>query len=443
MMRRICRASSVSILSLVATATVLGFAVAVSGCKSKDAEAAAEVSVQAEKAEKKALTEYVSGDTVLSPLAQAAIVPKISAPVKRFLVQRGAHVHSGQLLAELENSDLLAAVHDSRGALSQADASYATTTQAAVLEDMQKAKLDVEQAKANLDVQQSVFTSREALFQQGAIPRRDLDTARAALVQAKATMDIAEQHLRSLNSVSQKATIKNAAGVLDSAQGKYEAAQAGLSYSEIRSPIDGVVTDRPLFAGEMANAGQAIVTVMDVSSLIAKVHLSQEQASGIRQGAPAEVNIAGISEPVSGTVMLVSPALDQGSTTLEVWVVVKNKAGVYKAGTPVHVSIATRTVPDAIAIPNEALISTKAGTKAVMIIGPDGIARQKEVTTGITDGHDTQILNGVEAGTQVVTKGAYGMDDGTKVKVVAAGAEEGGADDEKPSAATPQKGEQK
>ncbi|MGO4211733.1 efflux RND transporter periplasmic adaptor subunit [Terriglobus sp. 2YAB30_2] len=446
MMRRLCKTSSVSVLSSVTTTAVLGFALAVAGCKSKEADAAAEVSVQAEKAEKKALTEYVSGDTVLTPLAQAAIVPKISAPVRRFLVQRGAHVHSGQLLAELENRDLIAAVHDTRGALSQADATYTATTQAAVLEDMQKAKLDVEQAKANLDVQQSVFDSREALLQQGAIPRRDLETARAALVQSKAAMDIAEQHLRSLNSVSQKATIKNAAGVLDSAQGKYEAAQAGLTYSEIRSPIDGVVTDRPLFAGEMANAGQAIVTVMDVSSLIAKVHLSQEQASGIQKGATATLNVTGKSDPISGTVMLVSPALDQGSTTLEVWVLVKNKDAAYKAGMPVHVSIATRTEPDAIAIPNEALISTKAGKQAIMVIGSDGIARQKEVTTGITDGHDTQILHGVKAGSQVITKGAYGMDDGTKVKVVAADgeeAEQGAADDEKPSATAPQKGDQK
>lgn len=440
MMQRSCNAK---IVSSLATAALLGATIVLFGCKGKEAAAAAEVSVEAEKAEKKALTEYISGDTVLAPMAQAAIVPKISAPVHRFLVQRGMHVHSGQLLAELENRDLVAAVHDTRGALSQADASYATTTQAAVLEDMQKAKLDVEQAKANLDVQQSVFDSRGALLQQGAIPRRDWETAKASLVQSKAALDIAEQHLRSLNSVSQKATIKNAAGALDSAQGKYEAAQAGLSYSEIRSPIDGVVTDRPLFSGEMANAGQPIVTVMDVSSLIAKVHLSQEQASSIKTGAPATLNIGANPEAIPGKVMLVSPALDQGSTTLEVWVVVENKDGAYKAGTPVHVSIATHTIADAVSVPNEALVSTKAGGKALMVIGQDGIAHQKEVKTGITDGHDTQILSGVEEGSEVVTKGAYAMDDGTKVKVVAAGAEDaepGAADDEKPSATKPEKG---
>jgi HlyD family secretion protein len=306
-----------------------------------------------------------------------------------------------------------------------------TTTKAGVVEDLQKAQLDLAQAKANLDLQQNIVDSRQILLQQGAIPRRDLDTARAALVQARAAYDIASQHLTSLKSVSQSATINNAEGALDSAKGKYEAAQAGLSYSEIRSPIDGTVTDRPLFVGEMANVGQAIVTVMDTSSLIAKVHLAQEQAKDLRLGGDAILMVSGQDEPIHGKVSLISPALDPGSTTLEVWVTILNHAGQYKPGTPVQVSVASRTFPHVLSIPNEALIATKSGTSAVMVIGPDGIAHQREVKTGITDGHDTQVISGIQPNDQVVTKGAYGMDDGTKVKIVSAGAE----DDSKPSGA--------
>jgi HlyD family secretion protein len=411
-----------------------------SGCKKTEEVAPPEVSVQAEKVERKPLTEYVSGETILVPRAQAAIVPKISAPIKKFFVQRGSRVKQGELLAVLENADLAAAVRDSQGALKQADASYATTTKAGVIEDLQKAQLDLAQAKANLDLQQSIVDARQNLLQQGAIPRRDYDTARAALVQAKAAYDIADQHLNSLKSVSQSATIHSAEGALDSAKGKYEAAQAGLSYSEIRSPIDGVVTDRPLFAGEMANTGQAIVTVMDTSSLLAKVHLSQEQTASLKVGGDATITFRGQDEPAHGKISLISPALDAGSTTLEVWVTVPNKTGKYKAGTPVHVSLAAHTLPDVVTVPNEALIATKSGTPAVMVVGADGIAHQKDVKTGITDGHDTQVLSGVQPGDQVVTKGAYGMDDGTKVKIVAAGAEDdaaaGDAKDDKPSAAT-------
>jgi HlyD family secretion protein len=265
-------------------AAFLCLGVLLSGCKKAEEVAPPEVSVQAERVERKPLTEYVSGEAILMPKAQAAIVPKISAPIKKFLIQRGSQVKKGQLLAVLENADLAAAVQDSQGALKQADASYATTTRAGVIEDLQKAQLDLAQAQANLGLQQSIVNARQNLLQQGAIPRRDLDTAQAALVQAKAAYDIANQHLNSLKAVSQSATISSAEGALESAKGKYEAAQAGLSYSEIRSPIDGVVTDRPLYAGEMANTGQAIVTVMDTSSLLAKVHLSQQQTTGLKLG---------------------------------------------------------------------------------------------------------------------------------------------------------------
>ena len=417
---------------------LLFFGAVLSSCKKADEMPSPEVSVQAEKVERKPLTEYVSGETILVPQAQAAIVPKISAPIKKFFVQRGMHVKTGELLAVLENADLEAAVRDSQGALKQADANYATTTKAGVIEDLQKAQLDLAQAKANLDLQQSIVDSRKNLLQQGAIPRRDFDTANAALVQAKAAYDIANQHLNSLKSVSQSATIHNAEGALDSAKGKYEAAQAGLSYSEIRSPINGVVTDRPLFAGEMANTGQAIVTVMDTSVLLAKVHLSQEQTANLKVGGDATLTFRGQEETAHGKISLISPALDPGSTTLEVWVAVPNKAAKYKAGTPVHVSLAAHTLADVVAVPNEALITTKSGAPAVMVVGVDNVARQKNVQTGITDGHDTQILNGVQPGDQVVTKGAYGMDDGTKVKITAAGAEDDASGDgktDKPSAA--------
>jgi RND family efflux transporter MFP subunit len=245
-------------------------------------------------------------------------------------------------------------------------------------------------------------------------------------VQAKAAYDIAEQHLNSLNTVSQMANIHNAEGARESAQGKYEAALAALSYSQVRSPIEGVVTDRPLFAGEMANTGQAIVTVMDVSTLIAKIHFSPEKATALKLGAEANVAITGEDSTVKGKVTLISPALDVGSTTLEVWIAIPNKDGKHKVGTSVHVSVATRTVQNALSVPNEAIIANKAGDPAVMVIGADGIAKQTVVKTGISDGQETQILSGLTTNDQVVTKGAYGLDDGTKVKV----APEGAADDD-------------
>jgi multidrug resistance efflux pump len=231
------------------------------GCK-KEAEPEPLVTVQAEHPELGPIAEHIIADAVLAPLAQAAIEPKISAPVHKFMVQRGARVKEGQLLAVLENKDLAAAALDNKGSYVAAQAAFDTATKAQVPEDTLKAESDLAQAKANLDLNQSIVKSRKQLFTEGAIPGRDLDTAQAALVQAQAAYDAAAKHFESMRNVSREAALKAAQGQLTSAQGKFEGAEAQVNYSEIRSPIDGVVTDRPLFAGETANPGTPLIRVM-------------------------------------------------------------------------------------------------------------------------------------------------------------------------------------
>jgi HlyD family secretion protein len=411
----------------------------IAGCNQKSEAPATVVSVQAATASEKSVTEQIVGDAVLTPLAQAAIVPKVTAPVAKYFVQRGSKVKAGELLARLENHDLAAAEMDAGGSYAQAKATYDSTVKATVPEDTQKAELDVEQTKANLNLQQKIFDARKALFAQGAIPARDVDTAQAALVQAQSAYDIAQKHLVSLQSVSRGAALQSAKGQLESAEGKYQGAQAMVNYTEIRSPINGVVTERPLFPGETATAGTPLLTVMDTSALIAKTHLPQSQVQQMSLGTETTVSVPGLDDSVTGKVSLISPALDSGSTTVEVWVRVPNAKGDLRAGTPVRVSIAGKTFPHALVVPASAIVTANSGRKIVMVIDAIGVAHQREVQTGITagDGDDAvvQILSGLKAGERVVSVGAYALDEGTKVKVVTAA--EAGQDDDKPSASKP------
>ncbi|HET6169065.1 MAG TPA: efflux RND transporter periplasmic adaptor subunit [Terracidiphilus sp.] len=389
------------------------------GCK-KEAEPEPLVTVQAEHPEQGPIAEHINADAILSPLAQAAIAPRFSAPVKEFYVQRGAHVKQGELLATLENKDLAAAAQDNKGSYMAAQAAYATATKAQVPEDTQKAELDVAQAKANLDLNQNIVKSRKQLFAEGAIPGRDLDTAQAALVQAQAAYDTAAKHLESLRQVSREAALKSAQGQLTSAEGKYKGAEAQLNYSEIRSPINGVVTDRPLYAGETAAAGTPLLTVMDTSALIAKTHMAQSLTQQMKLGDQASVTVPGVTNPVSAKVALISPALDPGSTTVEVWLRVDNKTGTLKVGTPVTVNITGRSVAQAWKIPASAVLTAQDGSKSVMVVGSDGAAHHKPVTLGIQDEGDVQVTGGLAPTDEVITVGSYGLDEGTKVKVGAA-----------------------
>jgi multidrug efflux pump subunit AcrA (membrane-fusion protein) len=389
------------------------------GCK-KDVAFETQVTVQAEHPEQGKIAEHITADAVLAPLAQAAIAPKISAPVRKFYVQRGSRVKEGQLLATLENSDLAAAEEDNKGSYMAAEAAYATATKAQVPEDTQKAESDVAQARANLDLNLSIVKSRKQLFAEGAIPGRDLDTAQAALVQAQAAYDAAAKHRESMRGVSREAALKMAQGQLTSAEGKYKGAAAQVSYSEIRSPINGVVTDRSLFEGETAATGAPLITVMDTSSLLAKTHLAQNLAQRMKLGDEASVRVPGVAEPVPARVALISPALDPGSTTVEVWLKIENKAGTLKVGTPVKVSIAGRVEAQALKIPASSILTAQDGSKSVMVVGSDGAAHRRAVALGIADEEDVQVTTGLTPSDMVITGGAYGLDDGAKVKVGAA-----------------------
>jgi RND family efflux transporter MFP subunit len=388
------------------------------GCNKKEEAPTSEIYVQAVHPEKGSISGQITADATLAPLAQAAISPKVTSPIKKFYVQRGAKVKAGQLLATLENSDLAAAALDNKGTYTAAQASFETATRAQVPEDLTKAKDDLTQAKANLDLNESIVTARSQLFAQGAIPGRDLDTAKAALVQAQAAYDIARQHLTSIDKVSGKAALQTAEGQLASAKGKYLGAEAQLSYTEIRSPIDGIVTDRPLFAGETAAAGTALITVMDTSALLAKLHIAQMQAQQIDVGADATIKIPGVADPVPAKVALISPALDPGSTTVEVWLRLENSKAVFKSGTPVHVTISGQAIPNVLKVPAEAIQTASDGTaKFVMVIAPDGAAHKRPVTVGVMTSEAVQILSGVAASDMVITTGAYGLDDNTRVKI--------------------------
>jgi HlyD family secretion protein len=387
------------------------------GCEKKEATPTPVVEVQAATVTNGSITENLEADAVLAPVAQAAIAPKITAPVSKFLVQRGSTVHEGQLLAVLENKDLAAAREDNQGTYHSAQATYEVATKAQIPEDAQKAELDLEQAQANLSLNQKIVESRKQLFAQGAIPGRDLDTAQAALVQAQASYDAAKKHLDSMTAVSHEAAMRNAKGQLESAEGKFEGSEAQLSYSEIRSPINGVVTDRPLFAGETAPAGQTLLTVMDTSNLLAKAHVPQSQAQILSLGTPATVHVPGLEEPVEGKVTLISPALDPGSTTVEVWVKVENPKGILKAGTSVHLSIHGRMASNVLLVPKNALVKDATGKSVLMVIGSDSIAHAAPVQVGIEDDTNLQIISGVKAGQQIAVAGAYALDDGTKIKI--------------------------
>lgn len=371
----------------------LAAVVSLSGCTARPAEveAAPTVNVQVGAAEDQTIQRTVVAQAILYPLQQASIIPKISSPVKKLYVDRGSRVHAGQLLAELENADLVGAETDSKGAVQQAEATY----QASV----QKAEQDAKIAKDVLDAAQKLYDSRQTLYKEGAVSAKDVDDARVSLATAQGQYSAAQQQVDK----------KVAEAALFSAKGRNQSAQAQVSFTKIVSPIDGVVADRPVYQGELPPSGSPLITVMDTSSVIAKAHVSQQEAASLKVGDAAMIAEPG-QTPVKGKVTLVSPALDPNSTTVEVWVQAANPGARLRPGSSVQAVMVAESIPHAIVIPAAALLTSTDGATSVMVLDTDNKPHRKTVKVGIRNGADLQITSGLKGGERVVTIGAFELD---------------------------------
>ena len=402
--------------------------------KSDAADEAPAAPVQVEVAKREPIHQLVQAQAVLYPVKQANVMPKVSAPVQRFFVQRGDHVREGQLLAALEDRDLVAAAQESKQLYLQAQATYETTKAATMPDDLTKARTDAESAREALDAARRVYDNRVTLLHEGAIAQKLVDDAKVALVQAQSTNATSAEHLKTLESVGRTAQLKGAEAQMEAAKAHYESAAAQVSYAEVRSPIAGVIADRPVNIGEMASSGSALFSIVDVSRVIARLNISIREAADIRVGRPATISTAAGDLP--GKVTVVSPAVDPNSTTVQIWVEAVNKRERAKPGVTAQITMDIGEIPDAIVVPATALLASDEGGEKVMIAGSDGLAHENKVKVGVRSGDDVQILSGVKPGDQVITEGGLGLDDKAKIQIAKPGEEdkEDKGDEAKPGA---------
>src|SRR5262249_31104534 len=148
-----------------------------------------------------------------------------------------------------------------------------------------------------------------------------------------------------------------------------------------------------------------------------KAHVPQSDAILMKKGDPATLEIAGLESKLTGKVTLVSPALDPGSTTVEIWVQAINRDERVRPGMTAEINITVQTARDAVVIPTAALLDASGDSAHVMVVDSQNQAQSRDVKIGIQSANEAQVVAGLNPGEQVVSRGAYGLPDKTKVKV--------------------------
>jgi RND family efflux transporter MFP subunit len=282
-----------------------------------------------------------------------------------------------------------------------------------------------------------VLDSRTKLLQQGALAQRQVDESAAAFAQAEAQFNEAQEHLKALESVTNEEQIKGAAAQVASAKAHLAGQESQVAFTRIESPIAGVVADRPVNVGDIANPGMPLMTVMNTSRVIARVNVPQGEAGVVKPGQPATVTQPDSKDEIEGKVTVVSPAADPNTTTVQVWIQIDNSGGKLKPGTAVHASIATEIFKAATVAPVAAILPGEEGGTAVLVVSADNVVHKRTVTLGVREGGQVQILSGANPGEEVVISGGMGLDDKAKVKIITTQVEETDDDEDQQGSAPP------
>lgn len=406
------------------------------GCGKDDSKkkegAEVPVPVLVETANKGAIDHMIVADAVLYPVNQASITPKLTAPVKKLFVNRGDHVRAGQTLLELESADLSATVRETQQQFEQAQANYELVKGATAPEDRNKAQTDLQVAEQMVAAAKTLYDNRVALVKEGALAQKLADDARVSLAQAQGQFTTAQRHLEAVRGVSNQQAIRGAEAQMNGAKAHYESAVQQVAYAQVKSPISGIISDRPVLAGELPASGSPIISVVDISQVVARANVPVKDASGLKVGSVAR--ISGPDGDIPAKVTVVSPTVDSSTTTIEVWVQAANPGEKLKPGGTVRVNIVAETLQDVIIVPSNALLNSDDGTTKVMIVLPDNTARERRVSVGVRQGKRVQIISGLQEGDKVVTSGGLGLEDKAKVAIQQPKVEEDEPADEEPAA---------
>lgn len=312
---------------------------------------------------------------------EAAVNTKIGGRVTDIPVKPGDWVKAGQTLVMLDSTALQAA-------LKQAEAMVASTRA-----QMTANQLQLENARLN-------YERLQQLHEAGAVADNALEAARL-----------------------QYETLQ--AGAVEASAASAEAAllslQDQINNCNLTAPISGVVGSISVSLGDTATPQTPVAVVSDTTQLQVEVLVSEADVNHIQTGSKVDVYIASLgSQPYAATVASVDPVANVIKRNFTVKVALDNPDAGIRSGMFAEVSIATEKAENTLCVPVEAVIAR--GDKSVVYtIDADNRARPLEVSTGIANNHLIQIVQGLEEGTRVITKGNTLVSDGTLVRVAAGG----------------------
>ena len=284
-------------------------------------------------------------------------------------------------------------------------------------------------AKVGGEVRQLYVEEGDSVRAGQVLARLDGDRLRLEVAQTEANLRKLERDYKRQLELSEKGlvakgTAENAKFDLDALRASYDRARLELSYTEIRAPIDGVVSARHIKVGNTIAPNAPTFHVTNMDPPVAYVHIPEKEFRKLAPQQAADVLVDALGgERFTGIISRISPTVDPKTGTFRARVEVKDPTRRLKPGMFARVNIVYERRENALQLPRSAIVDAD-GSLSVFVVNGDK-AEQRPVNTGLASNGWVEVVEGLEGDERVVVVGQAGLKTGTAVKVVDAAAPAG------------------
>ncbi len=354
------------------------------------------------KVEKGDLAKSVVATGKVTPITKVEVKSKASGIVKKLLVDYGDRVKKGQLLAQLDKIEIEAQVEQSKAALEAAQANL-KSSQA----DFERAKVDAE--GPDVPLLKRAYDRAENMAKDGVVSTSALEDA-----QKNYEMALNKQNVSKAQVTVLKAKIAQSQANVAQDQANLKQLEEQLSYTDIISPIDGIVLSRDVQMGDavssilvLGSSATLVMTLGDTSEVYVKGKVDESDIGKVYLGQRARIKVESFKDKTfDGKVTKISPmgVEKDNVTTFEVRVSIQNPGGELKAEMTANAEVILDEHKNVLQIPEGAILYDKDKKASVEIPDPKGKEGKNKVAVniGISNGAKTEVLSGLKEGDQVV-----------------------------------------
>ncbi len=387
------------------------------------------VNDKTEQVESKSLAIKIKSSGSVVPIETVNLSPKQAGKLIELLVEQGAKVNRGQVIARMDNANLIPQLYQAQASAAASEANLAKLRNGNRLEDIAAAQARVESARGRLDAARSrlaltnMKTSRfRGLQTEGAISSDRFDEVVTDDRSAQADLQTAQANLVEATRILEES--RNGSRVEDIAQAEAQLAQAiaGIRIIEvqiedtiIRAPFAGIITQKYANAGAFvtptttasasnSSSSTSIVAIANGLEIIAKV--PEVDISQIKIGQEVEIVADAFpSEVFKGKVRLIAPEaiIEQNVTSFQVRVTLETGKDKLQSGMNTDLRFIGKQIDSALVVPTVAIV-TQEGKTGLLIADEKGQPKFQPVTIGTTVDNQTQILSGAKVGDRVFVK---------------------------------------